>query len=280
MLTAATLLGIAVALAVAGCTPIGARLVRVLSRGLGAQAESELALLFVFIPARRLLLGSSMLAVAGMLAARLAGLPWPLVPVLGGLLLALPRLLLVRLRQLWRARLLRQLPDALAVWAGLLRAGQGTTQALLQVAGRQAAPLGDELRLVLGQLRLGVHLDAAFEGLRDRVGLADMRMLTAVLATHRELGGNLAESLQRLAELLRGRLQMESRIQSLTAQGRLQGAVVGLLPVLLLAVLYLMEPGTMRVLHTTWAGAAALVLLVILELTGYLMIRRIVRFDW
>jgi tight adherence protein B len=147
------------------------------------------------------------------------------------------------------------------------------------VASRQAPPLGDELRVVLSQLRLGAGMDTAFEGLRERSDLADLRLLATLLRANRELGGNLAESLQKLAELLRGRLVMEARIQSLTAQGRMQGVVVGALPLLLLAVLYVMEADTMRVLHTTMQGWVALGVIVVLEVIGYLLIRRIVRID-
>jgi len=161
----------------------------------------------------------------------------------------------------------------------LLRSGQGANQALSQVAARQGPPLGDELRMVLAQLRLGASMNAAFDGLLDRAHIADLRLLATLLQANRELGGNLAESLHRLAELLRGRLMMEARMQSLTAQGRLQGVVVGTLPLLLLAVLYAMEADTMRVLHTTVQGWATLAVMAALELTGFLLIRRIVRID-
>ncbi len=147
------------------------------------------------------------------------------------------------------------------------------------MAARQKAPLGDELRMVLAQLRLGSTMDGAFQGLRDRAQLGDLRLLATLLQANRDLGGNLAESLHRLAELLRGRLLMEARIQSLTAQGRLQGVVVGVLPILLLVVLYAMERDTMRVLHTTVQGWATLIVMAALELTGFLLIRRIVRID-
>src|SRR5690606_12949509 len=121
-------------------------------------------------------------------------------------------------------------------------------------ARRQPAPLGQELGFILGQARMGMTLEVAFDSLRERADLADLRLLSTLLAAHRDLGGNLAESLQRLADLLRGRLLMEARIASLTSQGRLQGVVVGLLPLLLGVVLYVMEPEAMRVLHTTWQG--------------------------
>jgi tight adherence protein B len=246
---------------------------------LGLRTEADLAQLFVFIPARRLLWLTAA-AVAGVICLCVAaGLPLVFVALTCAAALAVPRLLVLWLRQRYRLRLARQIPDALALWSGLLRSGQGATQSLAQVAGRQASPLGDELRVVMAQLRLGTSLDAAFTGLRERADIADLRLLTTLLQANRELGGNLAESLHRLAELLRGRLQMEARIQSLTAQGRMQGLVVGALPLLLLAVLYAMEGQTMRVLHTTTQGWVALGLIAVLEFTGFLLIRRIVRID-
>lgn len=242
----------------------------------GQQTAHDLANLFVFIPAARLLVLT--LAFAGAVGGLswLAGAPTAMVLVLMLIAMGLPRLWSFRVRQRWRRQLAQQLPDALALWAGLLRAGQGSHQALAQVAQRQTGALGHELRLILGQVRMGMALESAFALLRERAGIADLRLLATLLATQRELGGNLAESLQRLAELLRNRLLMEARIAALTSQGRMQGLVVGLLPVFLLAVLYVMEREAMRVLHTTWQGWAAIGLIIALEVVGFLLIRRIV----
>jgi tight adherence protein B len=245
----------------------------------GQRTESDLANLFVFIPASRLLGLSLGLAALTVLPALVLGWPVPVVVVLSVTALAVPRLALRWLRTRWKQKLGQQLPDALALWAGLLRAGQSSQQAMAQVAQRQQAPLGDELRLVLGQLRVGVPLEEAFAALRQRAGLSDLQLLSTLLATQRELGGNLAESLQRLAELLRGRLLMEARISSLTAQGRMQGVVVGILPLLLLAVLYIMEREAMQVLHTTWQGWIAMGAIAMLEVLGFVLIRRIVRIE-
>ena len=123
---------------------------------------------------------------------------------------------------------------------------------------------------------MGIPLEGAFASLRERAEASDLRLLATLLATQRELGGNLAESLQRLSDLLRNRLLMEARIGSLTSQGRMQGVVVGLLPVFLMGVLYAMEREAMQVLHTTWQGWAAIALIIALETAGFLMIHRIV----
>jgi tight adherence protein B len=203
-------------------------------------------------------------------------------PVTLGLIVAAglaPRIIVIALRRGRTRRLTAQLPDALSLWAGLLRSGQGVTAALSQVAARQPEPLGAELRLVLAEHRLGLTLGAAIGALRDRVGVPDLRMLMTLLQVQRELGGNLAEALDRLATTLRARLAMEARIRSLTSQGRLQGLVVGALPLLLAGVLSFMEPAAMHAMVSTPAGWAAMAVVAALEVAGFVMIRRIVNID-
>jgi tight adherence protein B len=243
---------------------------------LGARTETDLAQLFVFIGARELVVATGLLVVAVVATCMFMQVPHLYLPLVAVVVAFIPRTAVAMLRRQRRRRIAVQLPDALVLWAGLLRSGQGLGQALTQVANRQVSPLGDELHLVLRQHRLGIGLDVAIASFRDRAGVADLRLLATLLHANRELGGNLAESLQRLSGLLRSRLAMEARIQSLTAQGRLQGLVVGALPVLLLFVLYAMEPVAMRVLHTTYQGWVALGVIAVLEIVGFMLIRKIV----
>lgn len=279
MLTASVLTAIAAAAATLLCT----RQLRIAGRWwaslAGARTEADLARLFVFVSARQLLVLTLVFTTCIVALAAMAGLPPLVLGLLAVPMLAVPRLALRVLTRRWQRRLVGQLPEALTLWAGLLKAGQGAQHALAQVAQRQPAPLGQELRYILAQVRMGVTLDAGFAALRERVDLPDLRLLSTLLAAQRELGGNLAESLTRLAELLRARLAMEARIHSLTAQGRLQGVVVGVLPLLLMLVLYGMERDAMQVLHTTWQGWTALGMIALLEILGFVMIRRIVRIE-
>lgn len=209
----------------------------------------------------------------------LSGMPLAAILLACSLLAAVPRTATALLASRRRRKLVGQLPDALQLWAGLLRSGLGLSAALLQLGSRQSGPLGEELRLVLAESRLGIPLDRAFSALCQRSGCADLRMLSTLLHTHRELGGNLAEALDRLSATLRSRLAMEARIQSLTAQGRMQGTVVGLLPLFLALVLSFMEPAAMHALFSTRAGAACIAVILALEVSGFLLIRRIVRID-
>jgi tight adherence protein B len=240
---------------------------------------TDLASMFIFLSTGRLMMMSlGACAMVGVVVAALH-LPWPACVLLSVACLILPRLLVGRLRSARRKRIAMQLPDALSLWSGLMRSGQGTLQALHQVAEHQPAPIGEELRLLVRQCRVGVPIESAVDELRVRSGVADLALLGTLLRAARELGGNLGESLQRLADVMRTRLAMEGRIQSLTAQGRLQGVIVGVLPLALLAVLALMEPNAMSVLYKQPLGWLADLLIIVLEAVGFVLIRRIVSID-
>ena len=248
-------------------------------RASGQTTESDLASLFIFVSARKVTLITGSFLVVGPLAALLSGLPWPIWLAFAGAGAALPRIMVRMLRTRRRILISGQLPDALALWAGLLRSGQGLSQSLAQVVARQAPPLRDDLNMLLKQYRVGMTLERAVEEWRVRVGINDLVMLSTLLRATRELGGNLAESLSRLAEVMRSRMAMEARIRALTSQGKLQGLIVGLLPALLLVVLGVMEPEAMRKLYQTHQGWAALGVMLALEVTGFVLIRRIVSIE-
>ncbi len=242
-------------------------------------AERDLAALFIFASGAHLAVLTIAFASALALAAWMFTHALMIAAIVLLIALYLPRAVIRRLQKQRLETIAAQLPDALAFWAGLLRAGQGLHPSLNQLADRQPRPLGEELRVVTRQCRLGVPADMAMEQMCERLGLADLRMLASLLSVSRELGGNLGESLLRLSDLLRTRLAMEARIRSLTAQGRLQGVIVAALPLLLMLVLAFMEPDAMRMLFTHPLGWVALGLIAFLEITGFVLIRRIVTIE-
>lgn len=248
-------------------------------RQVGSATEADLARLYIFVSARQLRLTTVVMIVATIGLAFALQVAWQVWVIAMGVSGALPRVL-VRLLQLRRReRLLAQLPDALTQWAGLLSAGQGMAHALSQVATRQALPLRDDLGMIVRQHRVGVPIEQAIEEWQSRVCIADLAMVSTLLRTTREVGGNLAESLARLADVMRSRSGMEARIRALTSQGKLQGLIVGLLPLLLLCVLSVMEPEAMSKLYQTHSGLATLGAIVALEVTGFVLIRRIVNIE-
>jgi tight adherence protein B len=135
------------------------------------------------------------------------------------------------------------------------------------------------LQLLARKHRLGMPLDLALSELHQRIPEQDVALLAMTVRVSRELGGNLAEALQRLSEGVRTRLVLHGKIDALTSQGRLQGLIVGLLPLGLMAALGVMDPAPLRMLFSTWPGWLALGLIGLLEAVGFYLIRRIVRID-
>ncbi|MEW6703861.1 MAG: type II secretion system F family protein [Pseudomonadota bacterium] len=173
----------------------------------------------------------------------------------------------------------QQLPDALLMLSGGLKAGGSLSAAIQQYAREARPPLSQEMDLVLREQRLGVPLDDALEGLGKRVPLQSMTVAISAMRIATETGGGLAEALERASTTLRSKLAMEGKIRALTAQGKLQALIVGLLPAAMLYAMLKLEPADTALLFTTRMGWGVLVVIGVLEFFGVLLIRKIVDID-
>jgi tight adherence protein B len=203
----------------------------------------------------------------------------PLATLVALLLAAAPRLIFGWLRHRRLERIQQQLPDALLMIAGAVKAGLSLVSSMRQVSAELAAPLADEFQLMQHQQRLGVSLDDALDNLAHRVPVQSVSLMVSAMRIASETGGGLAETLERTASTLRATHAMELKIKALTAQGKMQAWVVGLLPVFLLWVLTRMEPEAMALLWSTRLGWGVLGGVVIMEFFGVWIIRRIVAID-
>jgi tight adherence protein B len=171
------------------------------------------------------------------------------------------------------------LPEALDLIVNAVRVGQ-SLNAALGLAGRESPePVGGELRTCFDEQNYGLELRAAMENLVVRVPLQDLRMVVTGIMIQKESGGNLAEILEKTASVIRERFRIKRQIKTHTAQGRLTGWILTLLPVGLGFVLYFINPGLMSILWTRelgrelmWASAGAL-------LVGTIWIQKIIRID-
>lgn len=173
----------------------------------------------------------------------------------------------------------QQLPDALLMITGALRAGASLPIALDSVASEGKEPISQEFDLMLREMRLGLDMGVALERLEKRVPLQDLAMVTAGMALSREVGANLAETLESISKTIRAKLQMEGKIRSLTAQGKMQGLVMALLPFFLILVLNVMEPEAMAPLFNAWYGWVTLAVMTLAISIGYHFIRKITNID-
>lgn len=192
---------------------------------------------------------------------------------------ALPSLIIARLGEKRRKLFARQLPDAMMLIAGAVRAGASMTLALRQMSSELPAPGGQEFDLLLRELRLGVTLDDALFNLEKRMGCDDLRLFGAAVRIANESGGNLAETLERLADTMRKKMALEDKIMALTSQGRMQGWVMVFLPLGVGMALFAIEPESMRPLLHTWQGWITCALVAVLEVVGLMFIRRIMAID-
>lgn len=172
-----------------------------------------------------------------------------------------------------------QLPDALLMITGALRAGASLPIALESVANEGKPPVSQEFELLLREMRLGTDFGVALGNLERRVPLQDLAMVTAGMALAREVGANLAETLESISKTIRAKLQMEGKIRSLTAQGKMQGIVMSCLPLFLLMILNVMEPEAMAPLWNEWYGWCTLAVIAVAVGIGYHFISKITNID-
>lgn len=245
--------------------------------------------LFLFIPSRRIaelawsvagavfiftfLLAGSLTSIRGFLVGLV------IAAIAGGLALFSPRLLLKHLKQRRLLKFNLQLVDTLVNMSNALKAGFSITQAFEAVVKDGENPIAQEFSLFLHQTRVGVPFSEALQNLDDRVGSLDLTLVARAIETSRRTGGNLTEVFDKIASTIRERMRIENRIRTLTAQGRLQGIIVGSMPAILALVLLIMDPQMMKPFLASATGVSLVALAAVLVLLGALTIRKIIKID-
>ncbi len=173
----------------------------------------------------------------------------------------------------------KQLPDALLMITGAMSAGASVNIAIESMIKEQRPPIAQEFDLMMRELRIGVDFDTALKNMEKRNPIADFALVISALRISREVGGNLAEILNSLADTLREKQTMEGKIASLTAQGKIQGIVMTALPLLVMFGLTQIEPVAMAPLFNTWPGWLTLTVIGVMEVLGYFFIQKITAID-
>jgi tight adherence protein B len=175
-----------------------------------------------------------------------------------------------------RRQFAEQLPDNLQVLSSALRAGHSFVGALSVVVDDSPSPSREEFRRVVADEQLGVPLQDALDEVARRMDNRDLEQVSLVAALQRETGGNTAEVLDRVTDTIRERFELRRLVKTLTAQGRMSRWVVSALPVVLLTVITLINPGYMEPLYSTGTGRALLVASGFFVVMGSIVIGRIV----
>ena len=182
-----------------------------------------------------------------------------------------------------RRRRLRKLEDQLVegvvTLASGVRAGLNLVQAMEMVARDGPVPLRQEFGHLLREYEYGVPLEEAMENSALRIGSGDFRLLFAALHTHRERGGDLGETLDRIADSIREIQRLERRVQTLTAQGRATARWLGAMPLVIGGIYYLIDADAIMDLFRQNTGNVILFGVVVLNIAGFLWIKKIVSID-
>ena len=171
------------------------------------------------------------------------------------------------------------LPDNLDVLAGAMRTGHSTMGALSVMVDSAAEPSRSEFRRVVQDEQLGVPLDDALMVMASRMASYDAEQVALVMRLQREAGGNTAEVLDRVAEVIRGRMELRRMVDVLTAQARISRWILTGLPIFVLLALAMSGGGYLEPMTSTLIGKVALAVGAIMVIIGSVWIKRISKLD-
>jgi tight adherence protein B len=201
----------------------------------------------------------------------------PILSVPVGIALGSAPLIYAKQKKIKRLRKFeQQFPDALDMLTNALRAGMALTGAIQVVAEESPAPVATEFAILFEENRLGLDLKEALHKLAGRVDSAELHLFVTAVIIQRETGGNLAEILQGTAAIIRDRFRILGDVRSMTAQARLSGTVLALLPLALAGFIIFVAPDYLKGMLDDPVGPYIIGFAVFLQIAGYLIMRRIV----
>jgi tight adherence protein B len=204
---------------------------------------------------------------------------WPfalLAAVIGGYL---PIFFLKRKAQRRSDAFEANLPEAIDLLGRAIRAGHPLSAGFKMVAEELKDPISTEFQRTFEEQRFGLPFDDAIIAMADRVALIDVRILVTAILIQREVGGNLAEVLDNLATVIRARFTIRRQLRVYTAQGRFSGYTLAVLPIIVGFLIYALNPDYMKLLFTHPIGKLLVFLAVVMQIVGFLWIRKIINIE-
>jgi tight adherence protein B len=206
-------------------------------------------------------------------------LHWPtVISVAVGLVLMLIPNTVVNVKRRRRYKLfMNHFPEALEMFARSLRAGHSFTGAIQLVAQEMPHPIGPEFSKVFEEQNLGIPLRQALLGMTERIDALDVKFFVTAILIQRETGGNLAEIIDKISHVIRERFRIQGVLKIFTAQARITGFILGMLPVGVAIAIGILNPEYMKPLWFESTGRFLIALAVTLQILGVLAIRKIIR---
>jgi tight adherence protein B len=193
---------------------------------------------------------------------------------------SVPTSLLRYLRTRRTLKFEEQFPEALALISRALKAGHTFTTGLAMVAEEMPAPIGPEFKLLYDQQNYGMPLPDALKEFARRIVLLDARFFVTAVLIQRESGGNLSEILDNIATVIRDRFRVKRQIRVISAHARMTGMVLMGVPPALAFMLFLLNPDHLRTLTNSSLGMNLIYAALIMQVTGSLIIRKMVKLEY
>lgn len=172
-----------------------------------------------------------------------------------------------------------EFPEAIDLLTRAIRAGHPLSSGMQMVAEEGPPVVSEEFQQAFDEQRFGLPFEEAILGLVDRLDLVDVRVFAIAVLVQREVGGNLAEILDNLADVIRKRFYLRRQLRVYTAQGRMTGYALGVLPFVVGFLMYLLTPELVMTLFTTLPGWVLVGTAVFLQFVGVIWIRNIINVD-
>lgn len=172
-----------------------------------------------------------------------------------------------------------ELNEGIMIISNSLKAGYSFLQAVSVVVEETKDPFSKEFRKLLKEMSLGIPEEEALKNLLGRMESEDLRLIMNAILIQKDIGGNLSEILDNISETIRERQKIQGELKTLTAQGKLSGIIVTLIPIFLGAIIYLLNKPYIILLFTTHIGLGMIGTSIFNQFLGVIMIRKIINID-
>jgi len=172
-----------------------------------------------------------------------------------------------------------QLQDMITTIISSMRAGYSFNQALKAVAEEASSPMKDEIETVLKEMQYGISMEDSLHHLYERLPSKDLDIMIQAILIQRQVGGNLATILEMIVNTIRERQKIQAQVNSLTAQGKISGMVIGGLPFALGVLIYLIQPSYIGMLFTDKIGIILLASSIGMGIFGFILIQKLIKIE-
>ena len=252
------------------------RRIKVKPRLVSRRFEDSLAMAGIHISAQEFMLLWACLTLGPGLVGILVDMD--LIAVLGICVVgfAVPPVMVQRSKTKQQQLFNRQLGESLTIMSNCMRSGYSFQQAMHSISKEMQPPVSTEFGRVVREINYGATLEQALDHMAQRVSSKDLDLLISAVITSARVGANLSEILDTISETVRDRIRLREEVRVLSAQGRMSGLIIGLLPVVIILILMILNPDYLTNFVQHWLGKTLLVVSVCLEIIGFFVIRRMV----